>query len=496
MLRHPKHRGGVLVSTLMFVVITSLILAGIGTYTISHLSRASTESDYSASMNLAEAGVNYELRNVSEDILNTNRADQLHPAAGQNGPYTGTVSGVSGSFTVAVSNNPDTGKAWYAPSNMLVTSTGTINGVTRTVRIQGARRSIFDNYSFYGIDSTTIGGSLIADGSFGTNSPITLNGSSAEVYGPVVFNGTNGTFNVGEATGGVWYQPDKISWPTVSKMADILVSQKLGYSVASGTGLTWLRNNNDNSRIMQFSSTDATITDPTQHSWVTANFVKTSGDWVISDNGNVKTFSSLNVTTDTNPMDAKGATTPRYDQPAVTYTFTNPSNSVPQGEQNVGSAQVLILPGSPTSTPYNYYFDEINMKGGGPVALLIDNATGPVNIWLGPSTDYGTSTDNLDDTIYFTAPGDATKFRLYDAKSGTLDIGGNSIFPGGIYAYNGTGVGSINLHGGPIIDGSIIGDTMTVSGNPFVNYPTNMAASSDFSLWYGFLNQWTEVSGM
>ncbi|HZT44028.1 MAG TPA: hypothetical protein VFA07_17815, partial [Chthonomonadaceae bacterium] len=104
--RRSKHQGSVLTSTLIFVVITSMVMAGIGTYTISHLSRASAESDYSASVNLAEAGINYEIRNVSEDVLNSNRPDQMHPAAGQNGPYTGSISEVPGSFTVSVTNDP------------------------------------------------------------------------------------------------------------------------------------------------------------------------------------------------------------------------------------------------------------------------------------------------------------------------------------------------------------------------------------------------------
>src|SRR5215469_3868762 len=147
-LRHVrKHPGGVFVSTLVFVAVTAFIMAGIGTYTVSHLSRAHAESDYSAAINLAEGGINYELRNVSEDILDSNRPDQQYPAAGQNDPYTGSVSGAPGTFTVSVTNDPDNGKAWYAPSDMLLTATGTVNGVTRTVRARGARRSIFDNYS-------------------------------------------------------------------------------------------------------------------------------------------------------------------------------------------------------------------------------------------------------------------------------------------------------------------------------------------------------------
>jgi len=495
MLRHRAHFGGVLVSTLVFVVITSLILAGIGTYTISHFSRASAESDYSAAMNLAEAGVNYELRNISEDILDSSRANQMHPANGQSGPYSGSVSGLSGTFSVAVTNNPDNGKPWYAPSNMLLTATGTINGVTRTVRCQGARRSIFDNYSFYGVDSTTINGNLVADGSFGTNSPITLDGTSAEVYGPVVFNGTSGSFNAGQATGGVWYQPDKIDWPTVSQIADAVASQKSGTRVTTGTGLAWIKAHNDNAQIMQFSTTDPSISNPTQHSWVSAGLsADSSGNWAIGDKDGLSTFKGLN--TDNNTMDAAGASNPRYDQPAVTYTFTNPSRTVTQGEQSLYGDNVLILPGSPTSTPYNYYFDEINLSGTTKTAILVDNATGPVNIWLGTSAAYGSSQDNINGEWFFTKPGDSTTFRFYDAKSGTFDMQGSSMFPGGIYVYNGSGKGTVNLHGNPVLNGSIIADSVTVSGTPFINYPLDMQAANDYSLWYGFLNQWTEVSGM
>ncbi|HZT43503.1 MAG TPA: hypothetical protein VFA07_15160, partial [Chthonomonadaceae bacterium] len=387
------------------------------------------------------------------------------------------------------------GKAWYAPNNMLITATGTTNGVTRTVRCRGSRRSIFDNYSFYGVDTTTINGSLVANGSFGTNSPVTLNGTSAEVYGPVVFNGTSGSFTAGQATGGVWYQPDKINWPTVSQIADAVASQKTGTRVATGTGLAWIKAHNDNAKMMQFSTTDSLLTLPSQHSWVAAGLsADSNGNWAIGNRSGLDTFK--NLTLDANLMDILGAVTRRYDQPAATYTFTNPTNTVTQSEQALNGCEVLILQGSPTSTPYNYYFDEIDLSGSSKIAILVDNATGPVNIWLGPSTAYGSSQDNINGTWFFTAPGDSTKFRLYDAKSGTFDMAGNSLFPGGIYVYNGSGTGTVNLHGNPIINGSIIADSLTVSGTPFINYPTNMQASNDFSLWYGFLNQWTEVSGM
>ena len=70
------------------------------------------------------------------------------------------------------------------------------------------------------------------------------------------------------------------------------------------------------------------------------------------------------------------------------------------------------------------------------------------------------------------------------------------MFNGGIYDYNGSGTGTINMGGGTVIVGSIIADSFNIGGNPFVYYPTNMQATNDIGLWYGFLNQWTEINGM
>ena len=495
--RGKSRRGGVLICALAFVVITSFILAGIGTFAVSHLSRVGTESDYSAALNLAEAGINYELRNISSDITNANLPHQLHPSAGMNGAYTGSISGASGSFTVSVTNDPDNGQAWRAPANLLLTATGTINGVTRTVRCRGARRSIFDDYSFFGIDSTTMNGSWIGDGNFGTDSPITVSGGSSEIYGSVTFDGTSGSYPASQTTGGVWYEPDKIKWPTVSTMADNVASQLAGVKVTTGTGLIYLKLHNNNAQIMQFSATDATLTNPTQHSWTASGLTAdANGNWVISDGAGSKTFNG--ITTDTNSMDQTTSTTPRYVFPATTYSFTNPTSSVTLSTYSPYNGQVLILPGSPTSTPYNYYLDLLDLKGnGGKKAVLIDNATGPVNIWIGNSSvQYGSTADTLNGTFFFTSYSNSTNFRLYDAKSATLTMTGNSVFPGGIYDYNGTGVGTVSLQGSAAIIGSIIGDNMSLGGGPFIYYPSNMNNSNDYGLWYGFLNQWTEVNGM
>src|SRR5438045_838138 len=101
--------GGVLVSTLAFTVVVSLLLAGIATLTVSHYARARVESDYTASLDLAEAGINYELRKISQD---TNQADctgtpNISGSFYFDGPNAGWYGGVNpGSYSVVTNHQP------------------------------------------------------------------------------------------------------------------------------------------------------------------------------------------------------------------------------------------------------------------------------------------------------------------------------------------------------------------------------------------------------
>src|SRR6266571_582043 len=91
--RIRSRRGGVLLTTLAFVVVISVIMAGMATLSVSYYARAGVESDYAAALDLAEAGVNYELRKIS---ANAGNADQ----AGSHSPPGVTYSLGNGTFTV------------------------------------------------------------------------------------------------------------------------------------------------------------------------------------------------------------------------------------------------------------------------------------------------------------------------------------------------------------------------------------------------------------
>jgi Tfp pilus assembly protein PilX len=511
--RESIRRGGILISTLAFVVIVSILMAGVGTLAVSHYARAKTESDYAAALNLAEAGINYEIRNISLNMVtNSNAIDRAYPSGGQNGAYTGAVSGITGAYTVKVyAENSDgtlANTSWAPPSPAIIRSTGTVNGVSRTVQIEGTRKSLFDIYALFGIDSTSWNGGVIVNGTFGTNNSISISGSSGEVYGSIIYNGSSGsTFPSGQTTGGVSYEPTKTTWPTVNTLADYyakLTAVKQGLAApAAGSGLSWFRSTyNDNSRVMMFDSTDAALSNPAQHAWKASGFAATNqGNWEISNTGGGKTFNT--VTTDANAMDAPAASTKRYVYPATTFSFTNPNQSVSVASFGMNGKQVLIFPGSPDpNVPYNYYIDLINLSNSNSVAVMFDTASGPINVWISNlSSQDGTADDNLNGVFYFTSA-DSTKFRLYDAKTGNgnntgvLNIGGSSVFNGSIYAYNGANTGKISFSGNPVINGSVIASKFQLGGNPLVNFPASSDAASDYGAWFGFKDAWTEVNGL
>src|ERR1700694_3503931 len=107
-----KRPGSALISALVFTVITAICLAGIGTLSVSHYNRASVEGDYAAALNLAEAGINYEIRKISRDATT---ADQ----AGSSTPPGTTVSFGGGTFRVYCSNRDGT-TPWASPNPLYI----------------------------------------------------------------------------------------------------------------------------------------------------------------------------------------------------------------------------------------------------------------------------------------------------------------------------------------------------------------------------------------
>jgi Tfp pilus assembly protein PilX len=451
------YRGGVLITALVFALIISLFALGVAMVASSNLSRAAVESDYATAIQLADAGVNYELRWLSKDT----------PTAGQrahqaNNPYTGTMAGIpgQGTFSVHVLNEDGT-SPWVPPNSFKVRSTGTINGVSRTVEITGQRRSAFGDYGVFmiGDDSGAypvnraygkLGGSGSAViGNLGTNGGVDwTSGDSTKVQGDVTFNGYQPT--TAESGPNVWIMPKKVQWPSVSQIASQLFPG----------GLSWLQANNDNGKVKTFSPSDP-------ESLLSNATVKPGGLSI----GVIENSSFTGFATSQNEQDKVGGT--RYQN----------------GYEGLFGNQVIIFP------PGDYYFRGVKMSNGTGQAILIDNASGMVRFWF----DGGTENNSLDLPVIFTST-DKNKFRLYFNNCSELSIGGNSTFNGSIYAHN-DGCStpllpSIKVHGNSTINGSVIGNYLWLAGNSVFNFPNGGGgeADDDYTLWYGFKNTWKEVN--
>jgi Tfp pilus assembly protein PilX len=458
-------KGGVLVTALIFAAIISLFALGVAVVATSHLSRSTVESDYATAIQLADAGINYELRHLGQNSTTAGtRAHQAAPSTGQPGPYTGTVSGIpgGGSFTVSVMNEDGTGP-WAPPNGLKIRSTGMVNGISRTVEITGQKRGLFDDYAIFSLVEGKVAGSTsMINGNMGSNGPVYFSGGAAStnVQGELTYNGypsqnptevkpaNNSGFEEGP---NVWWNPDPMPWPTISEIADQLFPG----------GLAWLRTNNNNANARQFSTSDLTYS--------VANAVV-----VGVGTGNLRNQSFSSFTTDLNVQD----------QPPT-------GNRYHDGDEGIYNTKTMILP------PGDYYFNNLTLSNAnnGP-GILIDNASGMVRIWI----DGGSGpNDSLDCPVMFTSS-DKNRFRLYYNNCASLSISGNSTFNGSIYAYNSGCARStfpeIEVGGSSVINGSTIAPRIWVHGNSMINFPNNGAgsAASDYTLWYGFLNTWREIN--
>ena len=101
--------GGVLITALIFATIISLFALGVAMVATSHMSRNSAEADYATAIQLADAGINHELRWLGDNPPQAGtRAHQLYPSTGQPGPQTVNLPD-GGSYTVAVMNEDGSG---------------------------------------------------------------------------------------------------------------------------------------------------------------------------------------------------------------------------------------------------------------------------------------------------------------------------------------------------------------------------------------------------
>lgn len=222
-------RGAVLIGVLFLIVVVTVMALGIGSLAVGHRSRADTDARYAAALDVAEAGINQELVRVTGNV---NDADL---------PPGGSGSAGRGTFLVQATMLDGTTPWDRSTAPFLVTSRGTVEGVSRTVRV---KVGLFDqpaDYTLFGVKAGVVdtlkGSAITIDGNLGTNGKLSFSGQPT-IEGSIDFHGPDSGW--ASNPGGSYVvntYPDPVVWPTVESIA--------AQQFPSG-GLAYLATHNDN----------------------------------------------------------------------------------------------------------------------------------------------------------------------------------------------------------------------------------------------------------
>jgi Tfp pilus assembly protein PilX len=231
-----RHRGSILLNVMFFLIIISLILAGMGLLMVSDYSLGGVESDYANAMPVAEAGINYELHKITGDGL---LADQKQFIGAPGIPYTTTA----GTFSVYVTQRNDDGTEttpWIPGNNLWIYSTGTVHKVTRTLKVAAVPygRSSVLNYTVFGVSQGLMNGSATTvNGDVGTDGFLNFTGHPT-ITGSPIFNGPASNWqSPPSGTYATLFNLNPIIWPTVESIA---------IKTFGPLGLTYVALHNDN----------------------------------------------------------------------------------------------------------------------------------------------------------------------------------------------------------------------------------------------------------
>jgi len=231
-----NRRGAILLNVLIFMIVISIVIAGMALLMVSDNSVGRVESNYSTSLAVAEAGVNYELAKISSSALS---ADQKQLIGAPGISYTTTA----GTFAVYVTQRNSDGSEttpWVPGQNLWIYSTGGVGNLKRTVKVAATASSTAPttNYALFGVSQGIMNTSpTIVQGDVGTNGFFTFNGHPG-ITGSVVFNGiTSNWQSPPNGTYSIVHNLLPVSWPTVESLA---------VTAFGATGLTYLASHNDN----------------------------------------------------------------------------------------------------------------------------------------------------------------------------------------------------------------------------------------------------------
>src|SRR5580700_11289845 len=230
--KRPRRRGNALIAVIVCSVIAAFIIAGMGELAVSHLSRATVDSEYNESLYIAEAGVNYELSQLD---LHPPQPDQLGPSF----PNGVSHSFNGGTFTTYCTNN-DGSTPWPPGTALHIVSAGTFQGVTRTLNVSARPYALTPAqgtpyYTLFpvqaGVFNAVLGGLLpgsnvTVNGNIGTNGWLTYVGQPAINASPytTTFNGTGSDWLLGLNLGGYTaaYKSYAAVWPSVTQIANAM----------------------------------------------------------------------------------------------------------------------------------------------------------------------------------------------------------------------------------------------------------------------------------
>ncbi len=390
----PRTRGAALLLALVVTAIMSALLSGMLLLSVSHLTLTSRNQDYASAMNVAEAGINYEIQKVL-----------WTPAAYDppGSPHQQVISSTEGgqSFSVYAAGSREGGE-WGSPhSDVWITSTGTVNDVSRTVRvkIKGGTDSwdIFGQYALFSIstdpDSMNITGNFHVVGASGSNGGVTFHGS-ADLDGNFWYCGQEiplDPVRVDPNYGQVRNTAQPQEFPTVNQEATKRAADP-PYNETAPVTVDYFRTHNDNSQI-----------------------VDSTGKELISE---------------TKPL---------------------------LNDKALGKTEVITIP------PGDYYFEGIDLQNarvsldtaGGPVNIWIgpEAGTGKDDVINGNSLLF--TSQNV--TRFHLYEGSGRTLRM----NGTMDFYGCILAYNGPDPKTGDYYGDVVLNGTGIITGSVIANTVT-----------------------------------
>jgi len=492
-----RKRGAALITALLFTLIVALLVGGGLLYVSQNFRLATVRRDSEAALLLAESGVNDEFNYIANHLYDpdvTKRSSQPNKLEGE--PYVGRhgkIPGLQGDFWVYTSRDPYSYTSgalcypWTGGSTLYITCNAVVNGAWRRIRVGGNNQlqSVFNLFALFGLDAgnnnnqPSIGLTGNADvdivGTAGTNGHVqkgsgTIHYTRAINYNTAYYEGTpKKQFEDNPVFG----QPARLDFPTVTKVVRYLYTATSG--MTDSAAWSWLKNNRQNSTKMLQYKADLPL-----------------GAGISPGNVTLANY----PTADTTLVNKQGNKLGHWEN----------INAKP-GSKTV---RTLILP------PADYYFENIDLGYNANTELVIDNAglsvggnptRKQVRIFLSGSS----SKDTVQIPIVLTNPNDASTFRIYDNKDGSVfeltrdtSVTGTYMVAGCIYAVTAEfGKSSlkgteISVYGGSnanerlVLLGSLLADRVSFNKFSQIVFADTAENNNDPPVAVGFLGGYWE----